>query len=162
HLAGRARLLILVQIASQQSLLAALARVSHERSADASESDCTVRLENRPHHQTLEIKQTHVFITEPPENDGARFAIEHTLRFKGCGETIDRGLLNPGAEDVDRISLLIEPLHDALRAAIDRRTEETRDRRVALILNRCSERRKLGLAVTSETRIEILEPHELL
>jgi hypothetical protein len=53
-------------------------------------------------------------------------------------------------------------LHDPQRAAVNRGTEKPRDRRVALILNRGSERRKLNLVIACKPRVEIFEPDELL
>jgi len=66
------------------------------------------------------------------------------------------------AEDVDCISIFVESLHDPHRAAVDRRAEETSHCRVARVLHRGGERRKLRLVVTSETRIEIFESDALL
>ena len=65
------------------------------------------------------------------------------------------------AENVDRISVFIEALNDPHRS-IDRRAEETGDRRIALIFNGSRKRRKLCLVVPDEAWIQILETHKLL
>ena len=84
------------------------------------------------------------------------FLAEDSLRFNAEGEAVDRGLADAITELIDRISFIVEALHDAERAAIDCRTEETRDRRIAQVLSRNSQRRKLPLAVLEESRIEKL------
>src|SRR6185503_17029396 len=163
HLTWPTRLqVVIVTASSQQSALASLARVSYKRNAKLTQSYLVVRLENRPDNQTLEIEQTHIFITETSEDDRARPPVQHTLSFKRRGETIDRRLVHLVAENVDRVSVFIDSLHDTHRSAVDRRTEEACDRRVALILNRRRQRRKLGFVVPGETRIEIFETHKLL
>src|SRR5262249_32661450 len=97
-----------------------------------------------------------------PEDDRARVAIEHALRFECGREAIDRRFVYSVAEDVDRVTVFVESLHDAHRAAIDRRAEKTSHGRVAHVFDGRSERREISLVVTSESRIEILEPDELL
>src|SRR5205085_488912 len=164
NLARRARFFVVIISATsaQQPLLATLARVSHKRSTDARQTHFTIGLENRPDDQALEIVETHVFVTKSTEDDRARLAVEHALRFDGRGEAVNRRLVYARAEDVDWISLFVEPLHDAHRSAVDGRTEETRDRRVALILDRSRQGRELRFVVTRKARIEILETHQLL
>ena len=52
---------------------------------------------------------------------------ENALRFDPESETINFRLAGLNAEQVDRISFGVQPLHDPERAAIDRRAKETRD-----------------------------------
>src|SRR6185436_13090511 len=54
--------IVIIYASRQQSRLAPLARVSDERGAKTRQSHLAVGLENRPHYETLEIKQTHIFI----------------------------------------------------------------------------------------------------
>src|SRR5215212_11449064 len=127
NLTRRTGRLIVVLIPSQQSAFASLASISHKRGADAGQPDFLIGLEDRSHHQTLEIKETHIFITETPEDDAAGFPVKDTLRFDKRSETIDSGLVDLSTEDVDRVSLFVKPLHNSHRPAVYRRTEERRD-----------------------------------
>src|SRR6185295_2710410 len=106
-----------------------------QRGAKTRQPHLAIGFENRPHHQTLEIKETHIFIAVAAEDDRARSPVEHALRLDSGSETIDRRFVYLVTEDIDRVSIFVEPLHDTHRAAIDRRTEETRDRGVALIFD---------------------------
>src|SRR5215212_2803238 len=126
--------LIVVLIPSQQSAFASLAGISHKRGADAGQPHFLIGLEDRSHHQTFKIKETHIFIAETAENDAVGFPVKHTLRLDRRSETIDCRFIDLNTEDVDRVSLFVKPLHDSHRPAVYRRTEETRDCRVALIL----------------------------
>src|SRR6185503_20019565 len=129
------RFIVIIDTSRQESTFASLARVSDKRGAKTRQPHLAVGLENRPHHKTLEIKQTHIFIAVATKDDRACSSVEHALRLDRGGETIDRRFVYRVTEDIDRVSVFIEPLHDAHRSAIDRRTEETRDRRIALILD---------------------------
>src|ERR1044072_8361745 len=51
------QVIVIIDASRQQSTLATLARVSDKRSAKTRQSHFAIGLENRPHHQTLEIKQ---------------------------------------------------------------------------------------------------------
>ena len=72
------------------------------------------------------------------------------------------GSLTRAPKIVERIAVLVEALHDPHRAAVDRGTEKTRHRRIALILKRQTQRRKLPFAISRETRIEIFKSQTLL
>ena len=60
------------------------------------------------------------------------------------------------------MSFFVESLHDSHRAAVNRGTEKARHRRIALILNRQSQRRKTLLTITLEARIQIFKSKSLL
>ena len=129
------QIIVIIDTSRQQPRLAPLARVSDKRGAKTRKPHLAVGLENRAHHETLEIKDTHIFVAIPSEDDRTCSPVEHALRLDRRSETIDRRLVYLVTEDIDRVSLFVETLNDAHRSAIDRRTEETRDRRVALILD---------------------------
>ena len=60
------------------------------------------------------------------------------------------------------IAFLVEPLHDSHRALIDGCAEKSRYGRIALVLKRQPQRRKLSFTITGKTRIEIFESYQLL
>src|ERR1044072_369300 len=91
-----------------------------------------------------------------------RLLIEHSLRLDGGSETIDGRLVDPPAEVVKRVPILVETLHDAHRAAVDRGTEESGHRRIPLVFKRQGQRRKPPFAIPLETRIKIFKSDALL
>ena len=63
------------------------------------------------------------------------FLVQHSLCFHAESETVNRRLAHLVSQHVDRISLGIQALYDPKGSAVDRRAKETRDRRIAQILD---------------------------
>ena len=91
-------------------------------------------------HQALNFTQSHVFIVVVNEKDAVQSLTENSLRLDAESEPVDRGLSRPISEFIDRMSFLVEPLHDTKRAPINGRAEETRNGGVAQVLGRNCQR----------------------
>ncbi len=87
---------------------------------------------------------------------------QYSLRFDTQSETVDRRLAHSISQDVDRVPFLVQPLHDAERAAVDSRAKEACDGGIAQVLDRNREWRELFLSITGKARIEKLKADQLL
>src|SRR5216117_2176767 len=103
--------------------------------------------------QALDMKEPHVLEPVSEKQNGAVLAADGPVSFGRQRRAVQRRAAGPSAEFVDRISIRIEPLDDAKRPAVERRAEETRDRRVPLVTEAHSQRRKMTRAVTQEPRV---------
>src|SRR5947207_7411408 len=112
-------------------------------------------------HQAFQIEQSHVLVHVARENYRPVLHAKIALRFRAERETIYGRLTGAHTEHIDRVSMLIDALDDSHRAAIDCRSEEASQRRVATIFQGQCKRRELLGAITREPRIEIFKSHGL-
>src|SRR5258708_8945176 len=103
-------------------------------------------LRNRLHDQAAEIKEADILITVTGKNNGARLLIKDALGFDCSSKAVDGWFAYLLTEDVYGVSVLVEPLNDPHRSAINRRTEEARNCRIAQIFHRSRKWNKFCLA----------------
>src|SRR5215471_468800 len=91
-----------------------------------------------------------------------KFLAHHALSFDRHQKAVNGGLADRPAKSIDRIAILIQPLHDAVGALVNGRPEETSDTRVLEVLRGKGQRRVFAFAISKKARVEKLEPDQLL
>src|SRR5688572_1179872 len=119
-------------------------------------------MQNRLDDQTLQIKQTYIFITIAGENYRTRLRAQHSPALNRHRKAVDSWFAYLIAKFINGIPIFIEPLHNPHRSLIDSSAEETCDRGIALIFDRQPQRPKLAFAITGKARVQIFKPDQLL